>query len=134
METATMAPAVPRQPFAIHEDAPTDEIEMVDESEQQTEEVRPESEDAVGEEPEEEEMEEEEEEEEEDDASDGSESSDGESAPDHVTQDMERLQRSFPGFKEKYRLIKRIGEGSLCAAPCRAVPAPNTHGSECLEP
>ncbi|CAI4211685.1 unnamed protein product [Parascedosporium putredinis] len=114
METATMGPAVPRQPFAIHEDAPTDEIEMVDESEQQTEEVRPESEDAVGEEPEEEEMEEEEEEEEEDDdASDGSESSDGESAPDHVTQDMERLQRSFPGFKEKYRLIKRIGEGTF---------------------
>jgi len=92
---------VPGQAFAIHEDAPTDEAEMIDESEQRTEEVRPESEGAVsGEEGEEEEP------------SDETESSDDEvSAPDHVAQDMEKLQRSIPGFKEKYRLIKRIGEG-----------------------
>lgn len=30
----------------------------------------------------------------------------------NVQIDMEKLQDSFPGFKHKYRLIKRIGEGT----------------------
>ncbi|PKS12325.1 hypothetical protein jhhlp_001625 [Lomentospora prolificans] len=102
MEPSMMRRPVPDQAFAIHEDAPTDEMDMEDESEQRTEEVRAESEDAISEE-----------EEEEDEGSDASESSDDEAAPDHVTQDMEKLQRNIPGFKEKYRLIKRIGEGTF---------------------
>ncbi len=28
-----------------------------------------------------------------------------------VQEDMEKLQSAFPGFRDKYRLIKRIGEG-----------------------
>jgi cell division control protein 7 len=41
-----------------------------------------------------------------------SESSSSEDAlSDHVTEDMVKLQEGIPGFKEKYRLIKRIGEG-----------------------
>lgn len=31
----------------------------------------------------------------------------------NVQLDMERLQDCFPGFRSKYRLIKRIGEGML---------------------
>lgn len=29
----------------------------------------------------------------------------------HIQQDMEKLQNCFVGFRQKYRLIKRIGEG-----------------------
>ncbi len=38
-----------------------------------------------------------------------------EDAPDdgHFQQDMERLQNCFVGFRQKYRLIKRIGEGTF---------------------
>lgn len=45
---------------------------------------------------------------------DASESSDEEDAIDTtVQQDMEKLQRTFPHFKDDYRLIKRIGEGTF---------------------
>jgi len=37
----------------------------------------------------------------------------------HFTQDMENLQNCFAGFRHKYRLIKRIGEGLLSPAPDR---------------
>ncbi len=43
-----------------------------------------------------------------------------EDAPDpssHFTQDMENLQNCFAGFRHKYRLIKRIGEGLLSPVP-----------------
>lgn len=30
---------------------------------------------------------------------------------DDMDDDMRKLQNAFPGFKQKYRLIKRIGEG-----------------------
>lgn len=43
---------------------------------------------------------------------DDNESSEDEQVESGVQADMERLQRDYPGFKEKYRLIKRIGEGS----------------------
>lgn len=89
---------LPDQPFSIHEDAATDEVEMADDPEQQTEEVRAPSEEeeanAVSEE--------------------GDESSDDETAaPGHVVRDMEKLGREIPGIKDKYRLIKRIGEGEF---------------------
>lgn len=54
------------------------------------------------------ERQEEQEPEEEDDASD---SSDDDSIDHTVQNDMDQLQNTFPGFRQKYRLIKRIGEG-----------------------
>lgn len=59
---------------------------------------------------EEEVAEEEEEEMEEDEAED--ESSDDEAVDSAVQGDMDRLQSDFPDFRKRYRLIKRIGEGS----------------------
>lgn len=51
-----------------------------------------------------------------DDDDDASESSD-EDEPIDVTvqQDMEKLQQTFPHFRDDYRLIKRIGEGTSIA-------------------
>ncbi|MBE3046658.1 hypothetical protein IMZ48_29835 [Candidatus Bathyarchaeota archaeon] len=98
---------LPEQAFSIHEDAATDEVEMemelADDPEQRTEEVRAPSEDqdqdAVP-------------------ASDEGEGSvaeesseDDAPAPSHVLRDMEKLGREVPGIVGKYRLIKRIGEG-----------------------
>lgn len=52
-----------------------------------------------------------------------SESSEDEAPADgHFQQDMERLQDSFAGFRQKYRLIKRIGEGSRSPVP--STPSP----------
>lgn len=39
------------------------------------------------------------------------ESSDDDQVEFGVQVDMENLQKDFPGFRSKYRLIKRIGEG-----------------------
>lgn len=39
-----------------------------------------------------------------------------------MDEDMRKLQDAFPGFKHKYRLIKRIGEGMSCRAPCLMPP------------
>ncbi len=44
--------------------------------------------------------------------SEDSESDDDEPINRAVQEDMEKLQNAFPGFRDKYRLIKRIGEGS----------------------
>jgi cell division control protein 7 len=107
---ATVMPARRRRPesfqadadsFPIHEDAPSTEDTEMNESAVQDEEADPDA-DLL-----------EEEEEEEDEESDYSKSSDDE-VPDssNVQQDMERLQNCFAGFRQKYRLIKRIGEGS----------------------
>ncbi len=100
---ATVVPARRRRPesfraetqsFRIHEDAPstqdTDDTEMNESAVQDDDE--PDQEDAQ--------------------ESEDSESSE-EDAPDdsHFQQDMERLQNCFVGFRQKYRLIKRIGEG-----------------------
>ncbi|KAF4592328.1 serine/threonine protein kinase Hsk1 [Ophiocordyceps camponoti-floridani] len=41
------------------------------------------------------------------------ESSDDEQVETAVQADMDKLQRDFPGFRDKYRLIKRIGEGTF---------------------
>lgn len=48
---------------------------------------------------------------EEDQQSELSDSSEDEAMDTNVQIDMEKLQNCFPGFKHKYRLIKRIGEG-----------------------
>lgn len=89
--------------FEIHEDARTEETEMmvedVDPATMEAEEV-PVEEEAEGEAEEEEEEPEEEEESSEEEGVDGG-----------VKADMDKLQADFPGFRNKYRLIKRIGEG-----------------------
>lgn len=51
-----------------------------------------------------------EEEDEEEEDLDGD-ASDEDVIEDSVQQDMAKLQNAFPGFRDKYRLIKRIGEG-----------------------
>ena len=68
--------------------------------------------DALQEEEETEELEDEQEAEEDDDDN-ASESSDDGIVDNGVQLDMEKLQDSFPGFRQKYRLIKRIGEGMI---------------------
>ncbi|PFH60172.1 hypothetical protein XA68_11360 [Ophiocordyceps unilateralis] len=45
--------------------------------------------------------------------SESMESSDDEQVETAVQADMDKLQRDFPGFRDKYRLIKRIGEGTF---------------------
>lgn len=85
--------------FAIHEDARTEDTEMMaedgpaGEAGQTTDEVEPE----------------EEEEQQEEEAAE--ESSEDEAVDRTVQSDMDKLQEDFPGFRDKYRLIKRIGEG-----------------------
>ncbi|RCI12702.1 hypothetical protein L249_0613 [Ophiocordyceps polyrhachis-furcata BCC 54312] len=44
---------------------------------------------------------------------DSTESSDDEQVESTVQADMDKLQQDFPGFRDKYRLIKRIGEGTF---------------------
>ncbi|KAH8885565.1 serine/threonine protein kinase Hsk1 [Thozetella sp. PMI_491] len=82
--------------FHIHEDAPsTADTEMNEELQ------------------EEEEGDAEQEEDGEDQQSDYDESSEDEPIDSTVQEDMERLQHSLPLFRERYRLIKRIGEGTF---------------------
>lgn len=88
--------------FDIHEDARTEDTEvMVDEDDVDGQDAT-----TIGEPEEEEVVEEEEEEEEEED-----ESSEDEHVESSVQADMDRLQQDFPGFRDRYKLIKRIGEG-----------------------
>ncbi|KAG7039721.1 cell cycle protein [Colletotrichum scovillei] len=98
--TATATRKRSRDDFEIHQDPPharTEDTEMMAESEQHTEEV---------------EDEEDEVEVEVEDPSD--ESSDEDEVVDTgVQRDMDRLQDTFPGFPQRYRLIKRIGEGTF---------------------
>jgi cell division control protein 7 len=99
--------------FDIHEDARTEETEMMVEG-GQIEDVDAAEMAHINPEEEEEEQEVEEEEEECDDDDDGS--SDDDVLDRSVKADMEKLQRDFPGFRDKYRLIKRIGEGLFSAS------------------
>ncbi|KAK3290173.1 kinase-like domain-containing protein [Chaetomium fimeti] len=87
------------QPFRIHEDAPsTEDTEMNESASQDHEEAEQEGELL----------------EEDGQESEYSESSEEEAPADgHFQHDMEKLQDSFAGFREKYRLIKRIGEGTF---------------------
>lgn len=112
------------QPFDIHEDARTEETEvMPDDIEtesatmgrvQTEEEVHDEFDHGDHAEDHHLDVDEEEDDdvaEEEDGRDDGS--SDDEIIDRSVQADLNKLQRDFPGFRDKYRLIKRIGEGGL---------------------
>lgn len=106
MASVARHPLPEQQAFPIHEDAVTDEVEMADDPEQQTEEVSAPSGDAH---------------QTSEDASEVEESSEDDSAePSNVVRDMEKLEREVPGIKGKYRLIKRIGEGMLDHVVTRA--------------
>jgi cell division control protein 7 len=113
--------------FHIHQDGPsTEDTEMNTDAAGAREEECPEEEDqaqeqhqsqerksqgrrqAVEDEEEEEPDIDEEEEEDDDDDEEEDEESDGEQVLDD---DMKRLQDAFPGFRRKYKLIRRIGEG-----------------------
>lgn len=97
MATATRKRS--REAFEIHEDPPharTEDTEMMAGSEQHTEEVDDDEEpDDVDNEP-----------------SDDSSDDDDNVVDSAVQRDMDRLQDGYPGFRQKYRLIKRIGEGA----------------------
>jgi len=120
--------------FDIHEDLRTEDTEMMAE-EERTEEAAPIDEDEhvqsfqqahqqqhmqqmqhqqqhahrQPQQPQEEPQEEEEEEEEEE--------SEDEAVDRTVQADMDKLQNDFPGFRNRYRLIKRIGEGTFPFLP-----------------
>jgi cell division control protein 7 len=84
--------------FRIHEDVPsTEDTQVNDESMADEQEDYDEDDDQQGEA--------------DDQQSDDSGSSAEEVVDTNVQIDMEKLQNSFPGFRHKYRLIKRIGEG-----------------------
>lgn len=91
------------QSFRIHEDAPsTEDTEMNESALQDDDDVEEEGEPA----------------EEDGQDSEYSESSEEEAAEDHrVIEDMEKLQNCFAGFRQKYRLTKRIGEGLQSPTP-----------------
>ena len=99
-----MASAVRRrraeENFRIHEDVPsTEDTQVNDESmADEQEEYEEDEEDHHGEG--------------DDQHSEASEGSADEVVDTNVQLDMEKLQDSFPGFRHKYRLIKRIGEGT----------------------
>lgn len=82
--------------FRIHEDVPsTEDTEMNEDTHPDDEEAQDGGQDDGHE-------------------SDVSESSDDGGTVDvNVQLDMEKLQDNYPGFRQKYRLIKRIGEGML---------------------
>lgn len=108
-----------RQPndFDIHEDGPsTEDTEMhTDTVEEEQVEEEEYADEVIAEEPEEEdqaqdpevelESEQEQEQEQEEEEEEFSED-------EAMDEDMRKLQDAFPGFKHKYRLIKRIGEGT----------------------
>ncbi|OIW26225.1 kinase-like protein [Coniochaeta ligniaria NRRL 30616] len=99
-----MASAVRRrraeEAFQIHEDVPsTEDTQVNDESMVDEQDDYDDDDDHHGEG--------------EDQQSDVSGSSAGEVVDTNVQIDMEKLQDSFPGFRHKYRLIKRIGEGTF---------------------
>ncbi|EFQ27248.1 uncharacterized protein GLRG_01743 [Colletotrichum graminicola M1.001] len=100
MAMATATRKRSREAFEIHQDPPharTEDTEMMADSEQHTEEVdeQEEPDDDVENDPS-------------DDTSD-----DDDVVDSGVQRDMDRLQDTFPGFRQKYRLIKRIGEGTF---------------------
>lgn len=99
-----MTTAMQQRPgtFDIHEDAATEETEMMLDDDH-IEDLDPAT---LGEQDDVEE-----EEAEAEDGGEYDESSEEENIEDSVQADMDRLQQDFPGFHDKYRLIKRIGEG-----------------------
>ncbi|KAM3435391.1 hypothetical protein NHJ13734_005602 [Beauveria thailandica] len=100
----TMAMHQRAEIFDIHEDAATEETEMMldDEHIQELDRATHDEEEI----PEEEEGEAEQ-------RGEYDDSSEEDNIEDSVQADMDKLQRDFPGFHDKYRLIKRIGEGTF---------------------
>ncbi|KAI0381197.1 kinase-like protein [Hypomontagnella monticulosa] len=116
--TSTSHRRVAKPPFQIHEDEPIGVTSDVEESTQsQTQRTSEEYDEHNGhDEYVTEEKEQEEEEEnpaEEDDGGETDSSEDSNEIDLSVQRDMEKLQATFPKFKEHYRLIKRIGEGTF---------------------
>ncbi|KAI1082546.1 kinase-like protein [Whalleya microplaca] len=102
-----------KEAFQIHEDEPITTTSDVEESTQQTntqhaDEYESALEEILADEPDEEEQENHVVE----DDGDTDSSDDGDEI-DSVQQDMDKLQDTFPNFKDNYRLIKRIGEGTF---------------------
>ncbi|KAK0610953.1 kinase-like domain-containing protein [Immersiella caudata] len=98
----TVAPARRVQaeyPFEIHEDVPpsTQDTDMSTHEEMEADE------EAEGEQPEDAD----------DQQSNYSESFEEEVVDGNIQQDMEKLANTYPGFRHRYRLIKRIGEGTF---------------------
>ncbi|KAK0736696.1 kinase-like domain-containing protein [Apiosordaria backusii] len=107
---ATLTPTPPRrrrgESFRIHEDVPSTEDTEMNEHDFHDEEADDREAEHDVEQVEEQEQEEQE--------SEYTESSDDDITVDRDIQyDMDKLQDSFPGFRSKYRLIKRIGEGTF---------------------
>jgi hypothetical protein len=100
MATLTASRQRPAESFRIHEDAPSTEDTQMNENELREQEEGDERDKEKGD-PEAVDNPE----------SEYSESSDDETEESSIQRDMEKLQDTFPGFKQKYRLIKRIGEG-----------------------
>lgn len=88
------------EPFRIHEDVPSTEDTQVNE-------------DLMEEDDEEEYMNQHIQQEDQRSELSDSDISEDEAVDLNVQMDMEKLQKCFPGFKHKYRLIKRIGEGTF---------------------
>ncbi|KAI0121700.1 putative cell cycle protein kinase [Xylariales sp. AK1849] len=103
---------VPKEPFQIHEDEPADMSDLevgTDESHTQGRSQELDEPEQVDDDDEQDNEDDEEQEEE-----CGSDSSDeNEPIDTGVQQDMEKLNVAFPDFKDNYRLIKRIGEGTF---------------------
>ena len=98
------------EPFDIHEDVRTEDTEMVSEDDDGrgaaagTRAAAP-TDDMDG-------IDEDESDEEDDEEDDAEDSSEDEQVESTVQADMDKLAQDFPGFRGKYRLIKRIGEGT----------------------
>ncbi|KAI1371596.1 kinase-like protein [Hypoxylon crocopeplum] len=112
MSATTNQRRVAKEPFQIHEDEPLGGTSDVEESSQghnqQADEEYDEHDD-----PEDVEDEEQENRVEEDDSYETDSSDDNDEINLSVQHDMDKLQTTFPDFKNKYRLIKRIGEGTF---------------------
>lgn len=104
MATVMSARSRPGESFRIHEDVPSTEDTEMNES-------------ALHDRHDDEEYDDDDRDQEAPEEADGQESEYSESSEDAITEDaniqrdMEKLQNSFAGFRQKYRLIKRIGEG-----------------------
>ncbi|EJP71030.1 cell division control protein [Beauveria bassiana ARSEF 2860] len=100
----TMAMHQRAEIFDIHEDAATEETEMMldDEHIQELDRATHDEEEILEGEKEEGEQ-----------RVEYDDSSEEDNIEDSVQADMDKLQRDFPGFHDKYRLIKRIGEGTF---------------------
>ena len=97
------------EPFYIHEDVSTEDAEMTQDGDLNTEEAEDEDADEADEADEADDQD--------DESSDSSDEAD--TIEPGVQRDMAKLQSSIPGFSEKYTLLKRIGEGAYWPARLR---------------